>query len=122
MNQVRGNKEDVFNKVKFSSAKLGETKQGSPSIGLYMKRDQLERFVALATELLENTDSDGCKLSCVIIPGKEYDSGYMYVNPKEPRKENRQEVSRNEPKKSFGNKNQAREFFNSKRINDTKEA
>lgn len=83
-------KEDVFNKVKFSSVKLGETKQGSPTIGLYLKRDQMEKMHALLTELLATpAGTDGCKIGCICISGKDYDSGYAYINPKEPKQDNR---------------------------------
>lgn len=79
-------KDEQPNKVKFSSVKMGETKQGSPTVGIYLKRDQLEKLVALGTELLQMGE-DGCKLSCIIIPGEKYDSGYAYVNPKEKRQD-----------------------------------
>lgn len=81
-------KEDVFNKVKFSSVKLGQTKQGSPTIGLYLKRDQMEKMHALLSELLASpAGTEGCKIGCICISGKDYDSGYAYVNPKEPRQQ-----------------------------------
>lgn len=82
-------KEDVPNKIKFSSVKLGQTKQGSPTVGLYLKREQLEKLVALGSELLE-AGEDGCKIGCIVIEGKDYDSGYAYVNPKEARQDNQQ--------------------------------
>jgi hypothetical protein len=80
-------KEDVPNKVSFSSVKLGQTKQGSPTIGLYLKREQLEKLVTLGAELLE-AGEDGCKIGCIVIEGKDYNSGYAYVNAKEARTDN----------------------------------
>lgn len=138
-------KADVFNKVKFSSVKLGQSKQGSPTLGLYLKKDQAERLVGLLTELLQS-GQDGCKFSCIVISGKEYDSGYMYVNPKEQRQQGQQGqgqqqgtqqnsrgnengqtqnsgFNRGGYQKSggqFAGKDQARSFFESKRVDNDK--
>jgi hypothetical protein len=137
-------KEDVFNKVKFSSVKMGQTKQGSPTLGLYLKKDQMEKLHALLTELLQTqAGAEGCKIGCIVIAGKDYDSGYAYVNPKEPRREgqgggqgNGQSQGFNggnnragsngggynrQPRGNFGNKDSARSFLQNKRIDDGKE-
>lgn len=115
-------KEDAPNKVKFSSVKLGETKQGSPTVGLYLKRDQMERMVELMASMLE-AGEDGCKLSCIVIHGKDYDSGYTYVNPKEERKQGQGGSSggynrQNQGGNSFKDKGAAKSFFQSKRVDD----
>lgn len=125
-NQRPQGKEEVFNKVKFSSVKLGETKQGSPTMGLYLKRDQMEKLHTLITELLQ-ANEDGMKLGCIVIQGEKYDSGYAYVNPKE-KKEDKQGAADGEDtttgkakggfgKKSGGfGKDGARSYFQNKRV------
>ena len=115
-------KEDAPNKVKFSSVKLGETKRGSPTVGLYLKRDQMERMVEIMAAMLQ-AGEDGCKLSCIVISGKYYDSGYTYVNPKEERKQGQGGSNgggyRNQSTNNgFKDKGAAESFFQSKRIND----
>lgn len=119
-NQQRpAGKEDVPNKVKFSSVKLGETKQGSPTIGLYLKRDQMEKMTELMASMLA-AGEDGCKLSCIVISGKDYDSGYTYVNPKEERKQGQGGPSNGGYSKQngFKDKNSARDYLQRKRLND----
>jgi len=123
--QKNVNKEEVPNKVKFSSVKLGATKQGSNTVGLYLKRDQMEKMHTLLTELLQ-ANEDGCKIGVIVIEGKSYDSGYAYVNPKEKR-EGSEQGAANEGqangkasypkgnKPSFG-KDSARSFFKNKRV------
>jgi hypothetical protein len=128
-NNYNKGKEDVPNKVKFSSVKLGQTKQGSPTVGLYLKRDQLEKLVQLGAELLES-GQDGCKIGCIVIEGKDYDSGYAYVNPKEQRQDGGQQQGQ---KRSFGGssggyrksnaptRDQARSYLKSKKLSDGEE-
>jgi hypothetical protein len=133
-------KVDDPNKVRFSSVKMGETKQGSPTLGLYLKRDQAEKLATLLGEML-NAGEDGCKFSCIVIPGKDWDSGYMYVNPKEQRHQgdgNNAGYNKGQggfqqgnngstgggyrkPNGFAGGKSSAREFLQAKRINDGEE-
>lgn len=121
-------KEDAPNKVKFSSVKLGETKQGSPTIGLYLGTDKngvnhMEKLYNLLGEMLQ-AGEDGCKLSCIVIHGKDYDSGYTYVNPKEERKQGQGGQSnggysrQNQGGNGFKDKGAAKSFFQSKRVDD----
>lgn len=117
------------NKVSFSSVKLGETKQGSPTLNLYLGTDKngvnhMQKLHDLLGELLES-GADGCKIGCIVIQGKSYDSGYAYVNPKEQKSENQgQQGGSDQPKKtsfskgnkpSFG-KAAAQSFFKNKRV------
>jgi hypothetical protein len=135
--QGRPQREEVFNKVSFTSVKLGQTKQGSPTLGLYLGGEQMKKLHALLTELVEKGEN-GCKLSCIVIHGKEYDSGYTYVNPKEARAGGDRQgngVSEGAPRQSSGgfnrrpnsgfgkaaggntdDKSAARSFFQSKRV------
>lgn len=129
-------KEEVFNKLSFTSVKLGQTKQGSATMTLYMGRDQMEKAVGLMQELLSTPVGDlGCKLSVICIEGKSYTSGYAYLNPKEPKKEGSNNYVPNgqtqaapqnnsygrQRQGNFGNKESARSFLESKRINDGKQ-
>lgn len=126
-NQRPQGKEDAPNKVKFSSVKLSQTKQGSPTMGLYLKREQAEKLHSLIEEILSSGE-DGFKLSCIVISGESYDSGYAYVNPKEQRKENGGSNGRQgggggyrQKPGNFGDKSQARSFFKNKRVDDGEE-
>jgi hypothetical protein len=122
-------KEDEPNKVRFSSVKMGETKQRSPTVALYLKRDQAEKLLNIVSEMLE-AGEDGCKLNCIFIEGKDYDSGYAYVNPKSPKQEDGNgQGQRQGGFKGRGNnrggysggKQNAREYLQQKRVDDDKE-
>jgi hypothetical protein len=129
-------KADQPNKVKFSSIKLSTTKQGSPTVGLYLKREELEKLVALGSELLAMPGNDGCKIGVIVIAGQDYDSGYCYVNPKEPKQEGGGNQRGNYQNRSsggyqggqgyrkqasnFGDKSSARAYMQSKRVDDGK--
>ncbi len=116
-------KEEVPNKVKFSSVKLGETKQGSPTMALYLKRDQMEKLHTLVTELLQG-EADGMKIGCIVISGEKYDSGYAYVDAKQTREQGQQGEQSNESsgktkggfKKSGFGKDAAKSYFQNKRV------
>lgn len=132
-NNMAPSKEDVPNKVKFSSVKLGQTKQGSPTMGLYLKREEAEKLVTLVSQLLA-AGEDGCKLACIVISGEKYDSGYTYVNPKEARQDQGQ--GQNQGNRGFQNggggngggyrkqnagpndRTAAKQFMQNKRIDD----
>lgn len=119
------------NKVKFSSVKLGQTKQGSNTVGLYLKKEEMQKFVALMNEL-DEAGEDGCKVSIIVIEGEKYDSGYAYVNPKEPKQGSNNngyaQAAASNNNNRFGkkpgnndNKASARAFLQSKRIDDSEE-
>lgn len=118
-------KEDAPNKVKFSSVKLGETKQGSPTIGLYLKKEQMQKLIGVLMDM-DNANEDGCKLSCIVISGKDYDSGYAYVNPKEQRQQDgnnnagggQYRGGYKQTNSNFSNKSQARDYLKGKRVDD----
>lgn len=124
-------KDDVFNKISFSSVKLGETKQGSLTVGLYLGRDQMEKLQGLINELLSTeVGNNGCKVSVICIEGKDYNSGYAYVNPKEPKRDGNNnyggqtrqqggnQYSKSRAPGNFADKSSARSFLESKRLND----
>lgn len=118
-NNYKQGKADVPNKVKFSSVRLSQTKQGSPTATFYLKQDQAAKLIELLSELLES-GADGAKLSAVVIEGKDYNSGYAYVDKKESRGEQNQARGgfANKAKGKFGDKTNAREYLAKKRFND----
>lgn len=119
-------KEAAPNKVKFSSVKLGNSKQGSPTIGLYLKPEEMVKLRNLLDELL-GMNAEGAKLSCIVIAGEKYDSGYAYVNPKEKRQDNGQGQGQSGYQRGnggygqrqnagHGDRAQAREYLQNKRL------
>lgn len=123
---------DAPNKVRFSSVRLGQTQQGSPSVGMCLKRDQMEKLATLLGEML-NAGLDGCKFNMTVIEGREYASGYMYVADKQQQQQQRQGqgYAQGQQKQSyysngynnggngnFANKQDARSYVQSKRIPD----
>lgn len=123
-------KADQPNKVKFSSIKLSQTSKGSPTVGLYLKKEEMVKLIELCSELANMPDNDGCKIGVIVIAGQEYDSGYCYVNPKEPKQssggfqrganQNFQGGGYRKPASNFADKSQARAFMQSKRLDDGK--
>ena len=130
-------KADDPTKVSFSSVKLGQTKQGSPTMGMFLKRDQMEKLYGILTELLNSqAGQDGCKIAAIVISGEKYDSGYAYVGPKMPpqqrgsynnygnaQTQNTQQTGQTQQRPSYGrqegpfaDKQAARTFIQNKRL------
>lgn len=76
-------REEAPNKVGFTSVSLKENERGSPVVTLRLSPEGAEKMANLLGEISQ-TNEHGANLTVQIIPGKKYDSGYVYINPKQP--------------------------------------
>lgn len=82
--EQRQGKEQAPNKVSFSSIKHTENKHGSLISTLFLGAEDAVKLAELLMEAVEESQGIGAKLTVTTITGKSYDSGYTYVNPKNP--------------------------------------